>query len=166
MPAGETYDGQVRVFWLDADPTDPNAPTEAELTDGVDLSGYVLPETIDYGFKNDTVEDRDALSSFDPQSAGRHGAHPTMDFRDTLRATGARLAWDTLGDRLITGCLVTFEGVAEGAEVNDGDACRVFTGCETGQPMPRNVALNTARRFGVEFFVGGLAYQRAIVGGS
>lgn len=166
MPAGDAYDGRVRVFWLDDDPSDPNAPTEAELAAGVDLSGYVVPESINYGFKNDTVEGRDALSSFDPQSAGRHGAHPVIDFKRRLRADGAELAWDTLGDRLIAGTLVVFEDVPEGDDVTDGDSCFVFPSCQTGQPVIQNTAMNQERRFVVDFAVGDSPHLRAVVGGS
>lgn len=162
MPAGENYDGRVRVHWLDTDPSDPEAPTVAEVTAGVDLSGYVIPESIDYGFKNDTVEDRDGLSSFDPQSPGRHGAHPVMDFKTKL-ANGDTDALDTLGARLTQGCLVVSEDATEGSPLVAGDLCHVFTGCQLGQPLPRNVALNTSRRFGAEMFVGGLAYQNSVV---
>ena len=164
--AGDTYDGRIRVHWLDDDPLDPTAITLTEIAAGDDLSAYVIPETIDYGFKNDTVEDRDGLSSFDPQSPGRHGAHPTMDFKTRLAAdaeeedgSGDTDALDSVGGRLKRGCLVVCEDATEGSGIAVGDLCHVFTGCQTGQPMPRNVALNAARRFGVEFFVGGLAYQ-------
>lgn len=168
--AGDTYDGRVRVRWLDDDPANPNAIKLSEILAGVDLSEYVIPETIDYGFKNDTVEDRNALSSFDPQSPGRHGAHPVIDFKTRLAAdavdadgSGETDALDTVGARLTRGCLVVCEDATEGADIAVGDLCHVFTGCQTGQPMPRNVAVNQSRRFGVDFFVGGLAYQNVTV---
>lgn len=163
MPAGETYDGRVRVVWLEDDPVNPAAIKIAEINAGEDLSGYVIPESIDYGFKNDTVDDRDALSSFDPQSPGRHGAHPQMDFKTRLADGTSKVALDTVGERLTAGCLVVCEDATEGSDIAVGDLVHVFTSCQTGQPMPRNVALNTSRRFGVEFFVGGLAYQNVAV---
>lgn len=153
MPAGEAYDGKLRVIWLDTDPANLNAPTMAEVTAGVDLSGYAVPESIDPKASNTRVDGRDALSSFDPQAMGRFGYQPEIMFKSKLRS-GGTVAWDTLGARLVTGTLLIFEDVTEGSAIAAGNRCDVYPSCETGAPLRQTTAINQERRFKVEFAVG------------
>lgn len=165
MPSGYAYDGRCRVFWLDTEPSDPDAPTTTELDAGTDLSGYAIPDGIAYNLGNSRVSGADLLSSFDAEAMGRFQASPSITFKSKL-VTGETLAWDTLGARLLSGTLVVFEDVVEGDEVADGDSCFVFPSCQTGQPVIQNTAMNQERRFVVDFAVGDSPHLRAVVGGS
>jgi hypothetical protein len=153
MPAGYTYDGRTRIFWLDNDPADPSAPTMGELTAGVDLSGYLVPGSFNPTPSNARVNSGDALTSFDAQSPGRFGYAPTCAFKSKL-VSGGTVAWDTLGARLVSGCLVFFEDVDEGSDVAAGAECDVYISCLTGEPRRPTVADNTERRFEVDFMCG------------
>jgi len=167
MPAGETYDGRVRIFWLDNDPANPAEPTIAEIEAGKHLSGYGIPDGVAYNIGNERVSGRDLLSSFNAESPGRRAAAPVLTLRRKLRGSApgqGELAWETLGERNIQGCLVVFEAVDEGRDVAAGDACFVFLGAETGEPVPVNTAPNAETRFEAHIFCTDMELNAAVVG--
>ena len=166
MPAGQSYDGRTRFIWLANDPADPAEPTLAEVDAGVDLSGYLIPESFNPTADQARVDGRDALSSFNPEAMGRYGYKPTAEFKTKLRETfngDDDLAWQTFKNRLTQGCILFFEGVDEGEDVGVGDVCDVYLSCETGTPRRLQTAINTERRFGVDFAVGAPPVLGAIV---
>lgn len=159
MPAGTVYDESTRVIWFaDADaPTDPAEITAAELADGVDLSGYVIPDGVTFGFGNSRVSGADLLTAFDNESMGRHQAAPSIMFKRKLREAvdGADdLAWTTFQTRKTQGTLVVFITLPTGEDPGTGDDYVLFPSCETGQPLIQNTAVNTEVRFQVDFAVG------------
>lgn len=162
MTSAHTYDGRTRLIWLDADPADLDAPTMAEITAGTDLSGYLIPDSFDPGTGNSRVDDSDALTSFDNEAMGRHQSKPSALFKSKL-TSGDEVAFDTLGDRLILGCLVFFEDVEEGTAIAAGATCDVYPSCQTGQPLRQATAKNTTRRFKVEWAVGAAPHLNAVV---
>lgn len=164
MPAGIVYDEHVRVFWLDTDPADLDAPTTGEIGAGEDITGYLVPDGLAFNFGNSRVSGADLLTAFDNESMGRHQAAPALTLKRKLR-DGGQVAWDTLGDRLISGCLVVFLDLGPDDTVADGDECVVFPGCETGQPLIQNTAVNTEQRFQVDLAVGEAPHLNAVVGG-
>lgn len=159
MGAGTVYDEKTRVLWfaLADEPGDMGAITHAELGDGVDLSEYVVPDGVDFGFGNSRVSGSDLLTSFDNESMGRHQAAPSIMFKRKLRETVAGdddLAWTTFKTRRTRGTLVVFTTLANGAAPTTADEYIAFPDCETGQPLPQNTAPNAENRFRVDFAVG------------
>jgi hypothetical protein len=161
MPAGEIYDGAVRIHWLPSTPANPEAITMAELGAGSNLTDYGLPD-IDFGLSNATVNSPDLKTTFNAEAPGRTGAGPTVNFKRALEG-GAELAWSTLGDRGITGTLVIVTGATEGLDAAIGDRYVAYTKGKTGQPTLPNVAENAEERFGVRVFVGGNVFHGALV---
>lgn len=159
MPAGTVYDESTRVLWFaDADtPADLDAITAVELADAEDLSGYVVPDGVTFGFGNSRVSGADLLTAFDNESMGRHQAAPSITFKRKLRAAvdGADdLAWTTFQARKTQGTLIVFTTLDAGEDPGTGDDYVAFPSCETGQPLPQNTAVNTEVRFQVDFAVG------------
>jgi hypothetical protein len=163
MGAGLTYDGRTRMVWLAANPVDLDAPTMAEITGGTDLSGYLVPGSFNPNDANARANAADSLTSFDAESPGRTAAKPTAAFKSKLASGGGTVAWDTLGARLIEGCLLFFEDVAEGSAIAAADECDVYPSCLTGEPRRPQVADNTERRFEVDFFCGDKPHKGAVV---
>lgn len=163
MPAGETYDGQVRALWFDEDdvPTDPENITLAELGDATDYSGYIPPAGVAYNFANARVSGADLLTSFDSQSPGRRGATPAITFKTRL-ADGSQDALDKF-QRGTKGMLVVFESIVEGEDPTTGDEYLWFSDCQVGQPVHQNTAENTEKRFNVDFMVGDDAGRGTLV---
>lgn len=162
MTAGHTYDGRTRLIWLDTNPADLDSPTMAEITAGTDLSGYLIPESFNPNAGNSAVDTRSALSSFDPQAPGRYQARPEALFKSRL-VTGGTVAADTIGDRLVEGCLLFFEDVPEGDAIAAGMTCDVYPSAQTGQRERQTTAINTERRFKQVFFVGDAPVLDAVV---
>lgn len=159
MGAGTVYDESTRVLWFATadEPADLEAITAAELTDGVDLSGYVVPDGVTFGFGNSRVSGADLLTAFDNESMGRHQAAPSIMFKRKLRAQvdgDDDLAWTTFKSRKTAGTLVVFTTLTPGDDPATGDDYIAFPSCETGQPLPQNTAVNTENRFQVDFAVG------------
>lgn len=157
-----TYDGRTRLVWLDTNPDDLDAPTLIEIAAGTDLSGYLIQETFDPGTGNSRVDDSDALTSFDNESMGRHQSAPSAMFKTEL-VDGSTDAWDTLGARLVSGCLLFFESVPEGSDITAGDVVDVYPSAMTGNPLRQTTAKNTTRRFKVEWAIGEAPHLAAIV---
>lgn len=153
MPNAYTYDGRVRFVWLDTDPADPTAPTMAEITAGTDLSEYLIPESWNPNASNQKADQSTALSSFNGESVGRYGYAPEAMFKTKL-TDATKVAWTTLGERLVEGCIVVFEDVPEGDNIAAGMDCDVYPSCQTGQPERQQTAANTTRRFKVTWAVG------------
>jgi hypothetical protein len=164
MPAGISYDEQFRVYWLDDDPTDPKAPTAAEIAAGTDLSGYLTPDGWASNHTEARVDGGDLLTAFDAQAMGRYGAAPALTFKRRL-LNGDQDAYDTFKTRGEMGCLVAFPFIAKDEDPADGDDCYVYTTCQAGLAQPQNTATNTEQRFIVNFAVGGDIHLDAIVGG-
>lgn len=159
MPAGTVFDEQTRVLWFatEDEPSDLTAITAAELGDGVDLSGYVTPDGVTFGFGNSRVSGADLLTAFDNESMGRHQAAPSLMLKRKLRAEvdgSDDLAWTTFQTRKTQGTLVVFTTLDPGVDPATGDDYIAFPSCETGQPLPQNTAVNTENRFQVDFAVG------------
>lgn len=159
MPAGTVFDERTRVLWFAAadEPTDHSAITAAELADAVDLSGYVVPDGVTFGFGNSRVAGGDLLTAFDNESMGRHQATPSVMFKRKLRETfdgDDDLAWTTFKTRKTPGSLVLFTTLPIGEDPGTGDDYVAFPDCESGQPMPQNTAPNAENRFQVDFAVG------------
>lgn len=160
MPAGTVFDEQTRLLWFpEADePTNLAAITTTEITtDGIDLSGYVVPDGVTFGFGNSRVSGADLLTAFDNESMGRHQAAPSVMFKRKLRAQfegDDDLAWTTFVTRKTAGTLVVFTTLDVGADPTTGDDYIAFPSCESGQPLPQNTAVNTEVRFQVDFAVG------------
>lgn len=166
MPSGFAYDGRTRFIWLDDNPADLDSPTLVEIAAGVDVSGYLVPESFNPGTGDSRVDTRDALSSFDSQAIGRFQAAPSAMFKSRLADTfegDDDLAWTTFKDRLTQGCILFFEDIDEGSDVTTNDVCDVYPSCQTGQPQRQQTALNTERRFKVEFAVGDHPHLGAVV---
>jgi hypothetical protein len=168
MGAGTVFDESTRVLWFaDADaPSDMEAITEVELADAVDLSAYLVPDGMSFGFGNSRVSGADLLTSFDNESMGRHQAAPSATFKRKLRGDGAELAWTTFQARKTAGTLVVFTTLDAGADPENGDDYIAFPDCETGQPLPQNTAANTEVRFQVDFAVGSQPVFGVVGGGS
>lgn len=169
MPAGSSYDGHTRFVWLSENPDDLDSPTLAELEAGVDLSGYLIPESFNPNADQARVDGRDALTSFNPEAMGRYGYKPAAEFKSKLRDASEGdddLAWQTFKTRLSQGCILFFEGVTEGEAPGVGDECDVYPSCETGTPRRLQTAINTERRFGVDFAVGAAPVLGAIIAAS
>lgn len=153
MAQAHTYDGRVRLVWLDTDPADPEAPTMAEITAGTDLSEYLIPETWNPNASNQKADQSSALSSFNAESIGRYGYAPEAMFKSKL-TDGGTVAWDTLGERLVEGCILFFEDVPEGDDIAAADKCDVYPAAMTGTPERQSTAANTTRRFKVTWAIG------------
>lgn len=159
MPAATVYDESTRVLWFAAadEPTDHSAITATELADAIDLSGYVVPDGVTFGFGNSRVSGADLLTAFDNESMGRHQAAPSIMFKRKLRQTvdGADdLAWTTFVTRKTQGTLVVFVTLPVGEDPGTGDDYVAFPSSETGSPLLQNTAVNTEVRFQVDFAVG------------
>lgn len=153
MGAGMVYDGNTRVWWLDDDPTNVNAPTVAEIGAGEDVTAYLAIDGLAFNMGNSRVSGADLLSAFDSESMGRFQAAPSLTFKLKLR-DGGEVAWTTLGDRGVTGCLVVRLSVPHGTAVAAAQKVMVFPTCETGIPNVQNTAANTEERFVVDLAVG------------
>lgn len=153
MGAGVVYDGMTRVWWLDADPAAPNAPTVAEIGAGADVTEYLAIDGLAFNMGNSRVSGADLLTAFDNESMGRYQAAPSLTFKRKLR-DGGEVAWTDLGDRGVVGCLVVRLGIAHATAVAAAQKVMVFPGCETGIPNVQNTAANTEIRFVVDLAVG------------
>lgn len=160
MPAGVVYDEQTRLLWFPTadEPADIDAITAVEIAaDGIDLSGYVIPDGITFGFGNSRVSGADLLTAFDSESMGRHQAAPSVMFKRKLRETfegDDDLAWQTFKTRKTGGTLVVFLALDPGADPGTGDEYVAFPACESGQPVLQNTAVNAEVRFQIDFAVG------------
>jgi hypothetical protein len=155
MPAGIVYDEHVRLVWLDAAPADATAITAAEVADGTDLSGYVVPDGVAFNLGNSRVSGADLLSAFDAESMGRYQASPSITFKRRLRGSNDEVAYTTLGARGVEGTLVIFPFIDAGADPAAGDDYYAFTGCETGLPLLQNTAVNAEQAWVCDLAVGG-----------
>lgn len=155
MPAGTVYDESTRVLWFAEEdtPLDLDSLGQSMLDDAIDLSGYVVPDGVTFGFGNSRVSGADLLTAFDNESMGRHQAAPSITFKRKLR-NGGELAWTTFQNRKTQGTLVVFTTLEPGDDPGTGDDYILFPECETGQPLPQNTAVNTEVRFQVDFAVG------------
>lgn len=153
MPAGNVYDEQTRVLWFaDADtPADLEAITAAELADGVDLSGYMPPDGLAFGAREDRVPGADILSAYDGEAIGRYGDQPALTLKRKLR-DGGEEAWTTFAVRRSQGTLVVFSTLDVGVDPGVGDTYRAYP-CENGSRMMQNSAANTEVKFVVNFAV-------------
>lgn len=162
MGAGVVYDGLTRVWWLDADPTNVAAPTVAELTAGEDITEYLAIDGLAFNMGNSRVSGADLLSAFDNESMGRFQAAPELTLKRKLR-DGGEVAWTTLGDRLVAGCLVVRLALDATTAVAAAQKVMVFPTCETGIPNVQNTAANTEVRFIVSLAVGSEPELKATV---
>jgi hypothetical protein len=152
MPAGTTYDGSTRLYWLadDDEPADLEAIDLTELGEAIDVSGYLVPDAFSPNFANDRVDGKDILSPFNNESMGRFGASPSATFKRKLADDGSEAAWTTFSTRKTRGTLVYFETLPSEADPTTGDDYIAFP-CETGAPLPQNTAVNAEVRFQVDF---------------
>lgn len=162
MGAGIPFDGYTRVFWLDADPAAPAAPTVAEIGAGHDLTEYVAIDGLALNMGNSRVSGADLLSAFDNESMGRWQASPSLTFKKRL-VGGTEVAWTTLGDRGVAGCLVVFLNLTPGTAVAAAQKCSVFPGCVSGAPQIANTAANEEQKFTVEIACGKEPKMKATV---
>lgn len=165
MPAGIVYDERTRAFWFadDDTPADLESITLAELADGVDLSGYVIPDGLAHGASEQRVDGSDLLTDFDNESIGRHGAQPALTMKRKLR-DGNELAFTTFKTRKQAGTLVVFETLPAGADPTTGDDYVAYPECESGKWQRQNTAKNQEVRGIVNFAVGSAPVEGTLVG--
>lgn len=152
MGAGTTYDGSTRLYWFadDDTPTDLEAITLVELTDAVDLSGYLV--SFNPNFSDSRVDGKDWLTSHDNESIGRFGTKPVGEFKRKLADDDAELAWTTFATRKARGTLVYFNTLPDETDPTTGDDY-IAIRCQHGSRQQRELAANTEVRFGIEFAV-------------
>lgn len=164
MGAGTVYDESTRAYWFaDADtPVDLAAITLAELDDGVDLSGYIIPDGLAHGATEQRVDGSDLLTDFDNESMGRHGAQPALTLKRKLR-DGGEVAFTTFSTRKQAGTLVVFETLTPGADPTTGDDYVAYPECESGKWLRQNTAKNQEVRGIVNFAVGSAPIEGTLV---
>lgn len=152
MTAGIVHEEHIRVFWLDDDPVAVATPTVAEITAGVDVTGYLIPEGLETNPTNNRVDDGSLLSKFIGQAMGTYGYQPRLMLKRKLEG-GAEAAWTLFNGHGVKGALVVFRDLPPTTAVAAAQKCEVYPGCETGAPEPQNTAANATQRFGVPIAV-------------
>src|SRR5665213_3216058 len=91
------FDGNFKVYWLDAAPASSAAPTAAELAAGTDITAFITKSGFTMNIKNATVTGGDLSTKFNDQSQGTWTADGTITaFMDDV--TGGGTAEVTLTD--------------------------------------------------------------------
>jgi hypothetical protein len=158
--ARRTYEEYTTVWWV---PTiaDHNAPTVAEITAGTDISAFLPKDGVKVGFKNDTVDNNDITSAFNPQIPGSYSASASFTF---FRDDTADTAWDLFKTRNTYGHVVVRRMVPVTQVVADGDLVEVYP-VATGSPVVEDSAENERVKFVVDFAVHQTPVTEATVGG-
>ena len=139
------YEGVYHIDWLDSDPTDPAAPTSAEIEGGTDLTDFVTKDGVNPSITNNRVDKASIADTFDAQVMGSWGAQLAITF--FKERAGETTAYDELGSRGVTGCVIITPG---GAAASSGEAY-VYPSVETGTPVFPASASNEEQKFTVEF---------------
>jgi hypothetical protein len=143
------FEENYEVYWLDAAPADPAAPTVAELTAGDDITSYIPKDGFAPGVSNNRVAAGDLSTAFDAEIMGSHGAQLSVTaFLDDTTNT----AFDTFGVRGATGAFVA---IWDGGGAAAGSKAFVWPYVEAGSPTLPTTAANERQTFTADFAVGG-----------
>lgn len=143
------FEENYKVYWLDAAPADPAAPTVAEITAGTDVTSFIPKDGFAPGVTNNRVSAGDLSTAFDAEIMGSHGAQLQVTaFMDD----GTNTAFDTFGVRGATGCFVA---IWDGGGPVASSKAFVWPYVESGTPSLPTTAANERQTFTAEFAVGG-----------
>lgn len=143
------FDGNTKVFWLDAAPADPSAPTVAELTAGTDITSYIPKDGFKSGVSNNRVSGGSLDERFTDESMGTWSSQLSIDYY-LDKVTADNTAHDTIGVQDAAGAIVV---VWDGAGAADGGKAYVWPEVEAGQPVIQDTAENARQKATAEFAV-------------
>lgn len=144
------FEENYAVYWLDTAPSNPAAPTVAELTAGTDITAYIPKDGFAPGVSNNRVAAGDLSTAFDAEIMGSHGAQLSVTAFMDDGATNE--AFDTFGVRGATGAFVA---IWDGGGPVASSKCFVWPYVEAGSPQLPTTAANERQTFTAEFAVGG-----------
>lgn len=140
------FEENYHVYWLDAAPANPAAPTVTELNAGDDITAFIPKDGFAPGVSNNRVAAGDLATSFDAEIMGSHGAQLSITgFMDDDTNT----LFDSIGVRGTTGAIVV---CWRGAAAASAPAF-VWPDVEVGSPTLPNTAANERQTFTAEFAV-------------
>lgn len=143
------FEENYQVYWLDAAPANPAAPTVADLTGGTNVTAFIPKDGFAPGVSNNRVAAGDLSTAFDAEIMGSHGAQLSVTaFMDDTTNT----AFNTFGVRGATGAFVA---IWDGGGPVAGSKAFTWPYVEAGSPSLPTTAANERQTFQAEFAVGG-----------
>lgn len=142
------FDGNYKVYWLDAAPADAAAPTTTEISAGTDLTHFIPKDGFKSGVSNNRVSGGSLDESFMDESMGTWSSQLSVDYY-LDQVTGSNTA-DSTFDRGVTGAIVA---IWDGGGNVTGSKCYVWPDVECGKPIPADTAENARQKKTAEFAV-------------
>lgn len=144
------FEQKWQIWWLEDQPADPAAPTEAEIDAGTELTEWVPKDGVKIGVSNDRVDGGSIATVFKAESMGTYGAQPSLTFfLDDEEAQN--VPWGLFNTRLAEGCLVILPFIGKDVTVATGQQAYVFPDLESGVPAINDPATNERQKFMVDF---------------
>lgn len=144
------FEQKWQIHWLATQPTDPIAPTIAEIDAGTELTEWIPKDGVKIGVSNDRVDGGSIATVFKAESMGTYGTQPSITFyRDDDPAEN--VPWALFEERLTEGCLVILPDIGRGNAVQAGDPAYVLPDLESGLLTILDPATNERQKATVDF---------------
>lgn len=141
--AHEVYDGNFKVFWLNAAPANPAAPTVAEINAGTELTTFIPKNGFNPGGNNNRVNEGDLSTVFESENMGTWNSQVSVTF---FRDSATDTAWELFDTHGTTGALVAVPfGTVAATE-----PAMVWPDVEAGMGIPTATAANEKQKFTVD----------------
>lgn len=153
-----TYEEYTRICWAPS-VADIAAPTVAELTAGIDVTGFVGKDGLKMGATNNKVKNDDITTAFMAELPGSYGNSLSLKcFLDDADDD----AWDTFGTRNTEGYLVIRRMIPYPTAFAAAQKVEVYHGA-TGQPVIGDSAENERVAFTVDLMISEPPQMSAVV---